>query len=243
MGRVRARLVDLAVGSNVALWHPALPRHVPRRRRGRALARCPHLLHRLLPEPHHGALRKRFRPRCAVRLTAVVACDLNRGIGYQGGLPWPKLPRDLARFRTVTMGKPVIVGRRTWLSIGKPLLGRQLIVVSSTLEAPLPTGVHLARTIEQAIDLASEWGQEAVLAGGADIYRDRIDHDCERVWMTVVHGEYPIDTWLPMPHPGLEISDLPGWLPWKGWRTVIREDHEADDANPVAMTFLDLVPR
>jgi dihydrofolate reductase len=155
-----------------------------------------------------------------MRLSAVLACDLNGGIGKDNALPWShKIKADMRRFREVTMGKPCILGRRTWESIGKPLQGRTLIVVSRDTpydRLNIQSGVLRAVSIEHALNLAATHGEEACVIGGEDIYSKMLPM-CERVYLTVVEAEYDCDRFVPfsfqleLAHPGyfkIESSDF-----------------------------------
>lgn len=160
-----------------------------------------------------------------MRLSLVVATDLDCGIGKNGTMPWPRLPRDMARFKAVTMGKPVILGRKTWDSIGKPLPGRNLIVVSRDPSFTAPSGVQLARDIPMALDLASGWGEEGVVAGGGEIYGQLL-HRCERLYLTSIIESYDCDTFF---HAGFQ------------WKQVSTKLYPADEKNPADMIFADFV--
>ena len=132
------------------------------------------------------------------RLAFAVAVAENGIIGAAGDLPW-RLPTDLKRFRKTTMGKPIIMGRKTYASIGKPLDGRDNIVVTRdrTFSAP---GVHVALTIPDAIalgrQLAGQRGaDEVVIIGGAEIFRATLAQ-ADRIYLTQVRGSPPGDTYL-----------------------------------------------
>lgn len=155
----------------------------------------------------------------------MVATDLDCGIGKNGTMPWPRLPRDMARFKAVTMGKPVILGRKTWDSIGKPLPGRNLIVVSRDPSFTAPSGVQLARDIPMALDMASAWGEDGVVAGGGEIYQQLISR-CERLYLTDIHDSYGCDTFF---RHGFN------------WVQTSFEQHPADEKNPVDIAFSDFV--
>lgn len=175
-----------------------------------------------------------------MKLSAIVALDLDAGIGLRGQMPWPRLPADLARFKAHTMGKPVLVGRRTWESIGRPLVGRHLIVVSRTLDASAAqAGVQIARDLPHALDLASQWGIEGVVAGGAVLYAALLDR-CSELLVTVIHDRYGCDTFFPYgPFPGNVFA--PGKVGWaERWETADIESRPADAHNPVDMEFVRL---
>lgn len=135
-----------------------------------------------------------------MKLRAVVAMDLNRGIGFKDKLPWPeKIKSDMAYFKKVTMGKPVIIGRKTWQGIGRPLPGRRIIILSSAYESDLGLpleNVWVARDERQALELASQWGEEIIIAGGQQVYetyKDIIDI----LDIAVVQAKYECDTFFP----------------------------------------------
>ncbi|MFM7272248.1 MAG: dihydrofolate reductase, partial [Gammaproteobacteria bacterium] len=88
-----------------------------------------------------------------MKIEFVVAMARNRVIGRDGGLPW-HLPEDLRHFRAITMGHPVLMGRLTWLSIGRPLPGRLNIVLSSSPELVLPAEVRQAKDLDAALAIA-----------------------------------------------------------------------------------------
>lgn len=105
------------------------------------------------------------------RLTMIVAAARNGTIGRENGLPW-RLSGDLKRFRQATMGKAIILGRKTMESIGKPLPGRHSIVLSRQEDFTIP-GVHVARSVTEARDLAENLGDSdaASVIGGEAVYR------------------------------------------------------------------------
>ena len=127
----------------------------------------------------------------AVRIAFVVAVAENGVIGRDGQLPW-RLPSDLKRFRKLTLGKPIIMGRKTYESIGKPLDGRDNIVVTRT--AGLPSAWRARRRARSrtpshsAGELAAERGvDEVTIIGGAEIFRAALA-DADRIYLTLVHG-------------------------------------------------------
>ena len=133
-----------------------------------------------------------------VRIAFAVAVAENGVIGAGGDLPW-RLPTDLKRFRKTTMGKPIIMGRKTYVSIGKPLDGRDNIVVTRDRSFAAP-GVHVALTIADAIalgrQLATQRGvDEVVIIGGAEIFRATLA-EADRIYLTLVRGKPAGDTYL-----------------------------------------------
>jgi dihydrofolate reductase len=134
----------------------------------------------------------------AVRIAFAVAVAENGVIGAGGQLPW-RLPTDLKRFRKTTLGKPIIMGRKTYQSIGKPLDGRDNIVVTRdpTFAA---AGTHVVSGVAEAIALGrrlavARGGQEIVVIGGAEVFRAALGQ-ADRVYLTLVHGSPPGDTYL-----------------------------------------------
>ena len=144
-------------------------------------------------------------------------------IGRDGALPW-RIPADLKRFKAMTLGKPMIMGRKTFESFGKPLPGRRHIVLTRDPDWKAQ-GAEVARTVEEALAQAGE-GEVAVV-GGAEVYALLLPY-CDRVELTEVHGDFTGDTLMPPPGPE--------------WREVAREEHAAEDGRP-AFAFVTLVRR
>jgi dihydrofolate reductase len=159
-----------------------------------------------------------------MRVSLIVAMAEGGVIGRAGTLPW-HLPADLARFKRLTMDHHLIVGRRTWESIGRALPGRRMLVVSrqaQTLE--LPAGVRGVSSIEEALAIAAAAGDdEAFVAGGAHIYREALPR-ADRLYVTWVQAEVTGDTFFPPVDPA-------------DWREIAREEVAADDRNPYATRF------
>jgi dihydrofolate reductase len=102
-------------------------------------------------------------------LHVIAAVAANGVIGRGGQLPW-RLPDDLRYFKSLTMGHPILMGRRTFESIGRPLPGRRSIVVSTTLPDPAPAGVERARSLEEALEMTEGAGGAVFVIGGAALY-------------------------------------------------------------------------
>jgi dihydrofolate reductase len=135
------------------------------------------------------------------RIAFVVAVAENGVIGRDGKLPW-RLPTDLKRFRKLTLGKPVIMGRKTYESIGKPLDGRDNVVVTRQRDFAA-AGVHVATSVEEAIDLGRELAEkrgvdEVMVIGGEGIFRAALA-DADRIYLTLVHGTPAGDTRFVVP--------------------------------------------
>ena len=155
-------------------------------------------------------------------ISLIVAMDEKRGIGKAGKLPW-RLSSDLRRFRELTMGHHMIVGRKTFESIGKPLPGRQMIVVTHNASFKAD-GCLMAGSVQAAFAAALERGEtEVFVIGGAEIYSQTLDV-ANRVYLTQVHAEVGADTFFP------EIDQ-------DAWIEKERFQHPADDKNQYAFTF------
>src|SRR3546814_79950 len=152
-----------------------------------------------------------------MRIALIVARAENGIIGRAGGLPW-RLPGDMRFFKEATMGKPVVMGRKTFEPIGSPLKGRANIVVTSHPAFPA-AGVQVTHELETALDLArriaaADGAAEVMVIGGAQIYRQALPH-ADRVYLTEVHAEPEGDARFPALDP-------------TAWREVSRTPHGAD---------------
>ncbi len=125
-------------------------------------------------------------------VAVIAAMARNRVIGHRGQLPW-RLPEDLRRFKAITMGHVLLMGRTTFESIGRPLPGRRTVVVTRQPDWTA-TGVTVAHTIEDAFGLAGEGA--VFVAGGGDIYRQTL-HRAGRLYLTVIDREVEGDTFFP----------------------------------------------
>jgi dihydrofolate reductase len=154
-----------------------------------------------------------------MRIVALVACDLNGAIGKQGDLPW-RLPSDLARFKQRTMGAPIIMGRKTYESIGRPLPGRLNIVISRTSNFE---GVIMARSPAAAVTACGDV-EEAFIIGGGEIYRLALENNLvDRIYLTRVHKKLDGDTFFP------ELND--------DWKLISSEKHRADEKHIYSYSF------
>jgi len=125
-------------------------------------------------------------------ITLVAALAKNNAIGLNGKMPW-RLPDELRHFKRITMGKPVIMGRKTRQAIGITLPGRQNVVISRDPQFQAD-GCDIAQSIEQAFSIAT--GPELMVIGGGEIYRQAMPH-ASRMFLTVVDCEPVADTWFP----------------------------------------------
>ncbi len=155
------------------------------------------------------------------RKSLIVAMSNNRVIGRDGRLPW-HLGDDLRRFKQLTMGHTIVMGRKTFESIGRPLPGRTSIVVTRQPDYH-PRGVIVAASLHEAARLAAG-GTELFYIGGGEIYRQVLPQ-VERIYMTRVHAQIAGDTVFPELAPGQ-------------WRLIEQTDHAADEKNDFPFSFL-----
>jgi len=129
------------------------------------------------------------------RITLILARARNGVIGAKGGLPW-RLPEDLAFFKRTTMGHPIVMGRKTWESIGRPLPGRRSVVVTRdrTFSA---TGAEVAHSLDDAVALCAG-SDEIFVIGGAHLYADALPR-ADRLLLTEIDADFDGDTFLPAP--------------------------------------------
>jgi dihydrofolate reductase len=156
-----------------------------------------------------------------VRINIVVAISENGVIGREGGLPW-RLPADLKRFKSVTMGHPLIMGRKTHESIGRALPGRANIVVSRQLGFS-SAGCEVATSLDAALAIAGQV-DEVMVVGGAALYATALV-SAERLYLTRVHVDIAGDTFFPA-------------IDWTEWKEIARERQSADDRNEFDYSFV-----
>jgi dihydrofolate reductase len=157
-----------------------------------------------------------------VIISIIAAMDRKRGIGVDNNLPW-RLSADLKRFRELTMGHHIIVGRKTFESIGRPLPGRRMIVVTRDGNYKAD-GCDVAHSVEDAINLARERGEiEVFICGGSEIYARSIEI-VDRMYLTLVEAEVAADTFFP------EFDE-------REWSERESFYQPADEKNQYAFTF------
>jgi dihydrofolate reductase len=163
-----------------------------------------------------------------VSIIAAMA-EPSRAIGLKGGLPW-RLPADLARFKALTLGHTLVMGRTTWEPLsGRGLAGRRIIVLSRSGRIG-GNEVKVASTLSEALELAENGSAESetFIAGGAQVYRAALAQEAvDRMYLTLVHAEVEADTYFP-PY---EAAD---------WEVSASERRPADADNPFAVTFTTL---
>jgi len=161
-------------------------------------------------------------------LSAIVAMSENRVIGHHNQLPW-HLPADLKHFKTITTGHPILMGRKTYESIGKPLPHRSNLILTheATFKAPGAIVVHsLEAAFLKAHQLAAT---ELFVIGGAQIYQQLLPA-IQQIYLTLIHSRFEGDTYFPE----LAINE---------WDEIEREDHAPDDKNKYAYSFITLKRR
>jgi len=156
-------------------------------------------------------------------VSLIVAVSSNGVIGRDGGLPW-HLSRDLKRFKELTMGHHLIIGRHTWDEVGRPLPGRTMVVVTRDRDFSADD-VLVAHSLEAALEMV-HGDEEPFIGGGAEIYRLALERQLvDRLYLTQVHAKVDGDTFLPE-------FDCGGWL------KVSQEHHGADEKNDHPVSFL-----
>lgn len=156
-----------------------------------------------------------------MRIALIVAMAENRVIGRNNQLPW-RIPADLRHFKTLTLGKPVIMGRKTYESIGRPLPGRGNIVITAD-SGYQAEGCQVVHSVEQALEAAGSC-EEAMIIGGAKLYRQTLEN-ADRLYLTLVKAEPEGDTWFPE----IELQQ---------WREIERQAHTADESNEYDYDFV-----
>lgn len=159
-----------------------------------------------------------------MKLSIIAAVAENGVIGRDGGLPW-HLSADLKRFKRLTMGHAILMGRKTWESIGRPLPGRTSIVISGQADyLPGHEEVLVASSVEQALGMADDCGKDqAFVIGGAQIYAMTLPY-ANRLFLTRVHAEVEGEVFFP------EVN-------WEQWQLIEEEKRTADDRNDFATSF------
>jgi dihydrofolate reductase len=158
-----------------------------------------------------------------MRISIVVAVAANGAIGKDNALLW-RLPDDLKHFKAITMGKPIVMGRKTYDSIGRPLPGRTNIVISRQADLEIP-GCIVVASLDDAMKAAGDVPEVAVV-GGADIYRQALPLT-NTVYLTEVHATLAGDVFFP------KLTD-------SQWREAHREEHAADERHAYPFSFVTL---
>lgn len=149
-----------------------------------------------------------------MKISLIVAKSKNNVIGNNNQLPW-HLPADLAHFKSITMGKPIIMGRKTYDSIGKPLPGRRNIIISRNKKLKL-AGCDVFHSIDDALN-AVKTEQEVMIIGGANLYLQALSR-ANTIYLTVIDAEFSGDTFFP------ELNN-------NEWKLTLEEKHFKDERN------------
>jgi dihydrofolate reductase len=159
-----------------------------------------------------------------MRVSIIAAVAENGVIGRDGKLPW-HLSDDLRRFKRLTMGHAIVMGRRTWESIGRPLPGRRTIVVSrQSGYDPGDIQVEVSTSLEHALHIGTSTGDDEIfIVGGAELYREALAR-ADRLHLTRIHKAVEGNTYFPV-------------VDWNDWRLVESEAHEADNRNDYRFSF------
>lgn len=157
-----------------------------------------------------------------MRVHVIVAAAENDIIGRDGAMPW-RIPEDLKRFKAITMGHPILMGRKTWAAIGRPLPGRENILITRQKEFSAP-GATVLHSLHEALDHASARGASDVfIIGGGEIYRQALPL-ADVVHLTRIHAKFEGDASFPSLDPS--------------WREVAREPREQQEPTPLAYDFV-----
>ncbi|MFN2341004.1 MAG: dihydrofolate reductase [Halanaerobium sp.] len=154
-------------------------------------------------------------------LSIIAAMDQNQLIGTQGEIPW-ELPADLKYFKQITMGSPVIMGRKTFESIGFPLPGRKNIIITRK-ENYSAEGCEVVHSPAEILNSFLNEEKEAFIIGGAEIYRHFLAY-CNKLYLTIIDHEFSGDTYFP------EID-------WKNWLQIQEKKGTSDSNNPYKYSF------
>lgn len=156
-----------------------------------------------------------------MQLSIIVAMDRNRVIGNNDSLPW-HISADLKNFKKITMGKPIVMGRKTHESIGRPLPGRENIIITrdKTYQAE---GCTVLNSIEEILEHCKDT-EEVMITGGSEIYKHTLDQ-ATRLYLTEVHAEVEGDTFFP------EYNRTE-------WDEISREEFNADEKNDYDYSFI-----
>lgn len=158
-----------------------------------------------------------------MKISLIAAMDKNRVIGLNEQLPW-HLPADLKHFKELTLGKPVIMGRKTFISIGKPLMKRHNIVITHDHQFNA-TGITVVHSIKDAFNAVGDV-DEVIVIGGETIFQ-QVMPTADQIYLTMIEAAFKGDCYFPT---------------WdkKEWEIIEREFHPADSQNIYPFTFITL---
>jgi dihydrofolate reductase len=150
----------------------------------------------------------------------ILAMDRNRGIGFNNKLPW-RMPADLAYFKRVTMGHTILMGRKTYESIGKPLPGRHNVILTQNREYRAE-GCTIVHSVEEALDRFAR-NEELFVTGGGEIFKLFLPY-ADKLYITYIEETFPADAFFPEVNEG-------------EWRLVCSEQGVRDEKNPYEYYF------
>ena len=162
------------------------------------------------------------------KLSLIAAMSTNRVIGLNNTLPW-HLPADLRHFKDTTWGKAILMGRKTWESINRPLPGRTNMVLTRKADYDLPEGCVRVSSVEEALQKATDMGQELIIMGGATLYEQTLPL-CDTLHLTQIDLTLDGDAFFPE----LDLQE---------WTEVSTLAHNADEKNPHNYRFVTLQRR
>jgi dihydrofolate reductase len=157
----------------------------------------------------------------AMRISAICAMSENRVIGCNNKLPW-HLPADLRHFKKLTLGKPILLGRKTYESIGRPLPDRCNVVITRDMDFKAP-GCVVVNSIEHALD-AVAYSEEVFIVGGSLLYQQTLSLT-QRLYVTIIHQDFEGDTFFPDTDP-------------QEWKEIEHVNYSADAENPYPYSFI-----
>jgi dihydrofolate reductase len=156
-----------------------------------------------------------------VKISINAAMAENRVIGIDNKIPW-HLSADLKNFKKITMGKPILMGRKTFESIGRPLPGRKNIIISRNLDYQQP-GCEVFHSIDTALKSCAD-SEEIMIIGGSDLYRSMLPK-ATHLYLTLIHKEFSGDTFFPA-------------FNWNEWQEIARKDITDDGSVSFTYSFI-----
>lgn len=157
-------------------------------------------------------------------VSLIWAMARNRAIGIDNRLPW-HLPADLQRFKALTSGHTIVMGRKTFESFPRPLPNRRHVIVTNKVDYPVPPGGLVVASIHAAL-ASADGDAEIFVIGGASIYAQTLPH-AQRLYVTLVAADVKGDAFFPP-------------FAWDAWRETERQDHPADERHAFAYSFVTL---
>jgi dihydrofolate reductase len=156
-----------------------------------------------------------------MQISLIAALDRNNLIGADQEMPW-HLPADLKRFKAITMGKPIVMGRKTYETLGRPLPGRHNIILTHNREYQAE-GCTVVHSIDEALEVTSD-ATEVMIIGGGAIYRQFLPL-ASRLYLTLIDATFEGDTYFPA-------------IDYEQWQIVSEEQHPQDERNPYPFRLL-----